>query len=312
MASKYVILTYHRVRPSLDPLIPDMCHVDRFRSQLATMSRWFNVLPLAEAVRRSRDGTLPPRTVCITFDDGYRDNIDVALPLLQEFGLHATFFIATGYLGDGIMWNDQVIHAVRHRAPGDWDLSVLDLGIGRVDDMASRQALFGQIIGNLKHRAPDERAALAQQLYDQSEGPRERIMMTADEVRALHDAGMAIGGHTVSHPILTRLATESARAEMVDGRSYLAELTGEPVNLFAYPNGKANADYDDQHATLAREAGFDAALSTLWGFASDQCPQYELPRVGLEMESGWRFGAKLFKCFFEAQDPAATALAKAA
>ncbi|MEO1574316.1 MAG: polysaccharide deacetylase family protein [Pseudomonadota bacterium] len=312
MASKYVVLTYHRVRPHRDELIPGMCDVARFASQLAVMKRWFNVLPLSEAIERSSAGTLPPRTVCITFDDGYRDNVDIALPMLVDAGLHATFFIATGYLNDGIMWNDQVIHAVRHRGEGAWDLDDIGLGPRQITDMASRRALFDEIITHLKHREPGDRAAAARRLYQASEGPRERLMMTDEELVTLHRAGMAIGGHTVTHPILTRLSADAARDELSDGRARLQSLTGDAVPLFAYPNGKADQDYDASHAALARELGFDAALSTVWGHADAASPRYELPRVGLEWESGWRFGVKLYRCFYEAQGQRARALPAAA
>ena len=312
MTSKYVVLTYHRVRPDTDPLIPGMCDVPRFRSQLRVMKRWFNVLPLAEAIRRSEAGTLPARTVCITFDDGYRDNLDEALPLLREAGLPATFFIATGYLNDGIMWNDQVIHAVRHRAPGQWNLEPVGLGSRDVGDMAQRRALLNDLITALKHREPDARAEAAQWLFDHSDGERERIMLTDDELGQLHEAGMDIGAHTVTHPILTRLSPDAARAELANGRDRLRALTGAEVALFAYPNGKANADYDQSHADLAQSLGFDAALSTLWGYADAGSPRFELPRVGLEWEAGWRFGARLLKCFFEPQDRTEIALAEAA
>ncbi len=261
-------------------------------------------MPLGEAVRRSQRGDLPPRTVCITFDDGYRDNVDIALPMLQKYGLHATFFIATGYLGDGIMWNDQVIETVRRRAPGDWDLSEFGLGERQISDVASRRLVMHELIKALKHQAPAQRQQWADTLAQQIVEPMERIMMTRDEVRTLHDAGMAIGGHTVTHPILSRLDEREVRAELANGKQALEVLTDSDVDLFAFPNGKAGADYERCHADLARDVGFEAAFTTMWGHATNASPQFELPRVGLEWDSGWRFGARLYKCFYEAQDPA--------
>ncbi|MFK7886867.1 MAG: polysaccharide deacetylase family protein [Gammaproteobacteria bacterium] len=304
MSGKYVVLTYHRVRPEADALIPDICNVERFTSQLNVLKRWFNVLPLSEAVARSARGDLPARTVCITFDDGYLDNAQIALPLLQKFGLPATFFIATGYLGDGMMWNDKVIESVRVRPVGQWDLSQIELGPREVGDWPSRRALLGEIIAHLKHQSPDQRGAWADALYSEAAIAKDRIMMTPDEVRSLHTAGMEIGGHTVSHPILTRQPDETALNEMRAGKQDLESLIDASVPLFAYPNGKAGADFDGRHARMVQEAGFDAAFSTMWGFANDRAPRFELPRVGLERESGWRFGAKVFKCFYEAQDDA--------
>ncbi len=112
---------------------------------------------------------------------------------------------------------------------------------------------------------------------------------------------MHIGGHTVTHPILTRLSADKARHELTEGRARLEALTGAPVPLFAYPNGKADSDYDASHAAMARDAGFIAALSTIWGHADARAPRFELPRVGLEWERGWRFGVKLWRCFREPQ-----------
>ena len=302
MTQKFVTLTYHRVRPQQDPLYPDMCFVESFDSQLRMLSRFFNVLPLDEALRLSEQGTLPARTVCITFDDGYRDNVDIALPMLRQYALPATFFIATGYLNDGVMWNDQVIEAVRGRRAGRWDLSDINLGKRHVDDLTSRRALMGEIIVHLKHQSPTVRATWAQWLVDQSDVPGERIMMTNEEVRELNQAGMTIGGHTVTHPILTRLPLSQAGEEMVNGKQTLEDIVQTDVRLFAFPNGKAGSDYAKEHTELVGQSGFDAGLTTMWGYADAGSPRFELPRVGLESDSGWRFAAKLFKCFYEAQD----------
>ncbi|MEM6640647.1 MAG: polysaccharide deacetylase family protein [Pseudomonadota bacterium] len=301
MARKFVTLTYHRVRPEPDPLIPDMCHAERFRSQLAVMSTYFNVIPLAQAIDGLANGTLPSRAVCITFDDGYRDNHDVALPLLKEAGCHATFFVTTGFLNDGMMFNDKLIHAVRHRREGEWDLTELGLGTQQVGALSTRTNLVNDVIAALKHRPQAEREAITQRLFDGSDGPRERVMMTDEELHTLGAAGMHIGAHTVTHPILTRLDDASARAELADGRADLAARSGADVRLFAYPNGRADADYAIDHVRMARDVGFEAALTTMWGYTDAGSPRFELPRVGLEWESGWRFGVKLWRCFFEAQ-----------
>lgn len=304
MSSKYVVLTYHRVRPQVDALLPEVCDVARFESQLSILKRWFNVVPLARAVELAAQGDLPARTVCITFDDGYLDNAEIALPLLQRYGLPATFFIATGYLGDGMMWNDKIIESVRARPAGEWDLSWLDLGRRDISDWASKRDVLGELIVHLKHQSPDRRSECADRLYRDADVLHERMMMTDDEVRTLDAEGMDIGGHTVSHPILTRQSDEDALHEMRSGRETLEAMIDASVPLFAYPNGKAGADFDARHAQMVCEAGFEAAFSTVWGYANHDSPRYELPRVGLEKESGWRFGAKLFKCFYEPMDEA--------
>jgi peptidoglycan/xylan/chitin deacetylase (PgdA/CDA1 family) len=89
---------------------------------------------------------------------------------------------------------------------------------------------------------------------------------------------MEIGGHTVNHPILARLDPAQARREIADGKEALEALVGSPVRSFAYPNGKPGQDYLAEHARMAREIGFDAAVSTSWGAASQASDSFQLPR----------------------------------
>jgi peptidoglycan/xylan/chitin deacetylase (PgdA/CDA1 family) len=103
-------------------------------------------------------------------------------------------------------------------------------------------------------------------------------MMRDDEVRALRDAGMEIGAHTATHPILTRLPPAEARREIDDSRDRLAAILNEPVSLFAYPNGKPGQDYAPEHVRMVRDAGFSAAVSTAWGVASPGSDVFQLPR----------------------------------
>ena len=107
------ILIYHRVLQSPDPLRPGEPIVDEFRQRMNLLRRYFNPLPLVEAIDRLQAGELPERAVCVTFDDGYADNESVALPILKKSGIPATVFVATGFLNGGQMWNDTVIESIR-------------------------------------------------------------------------------------------------------------------------------------------------------------------------------------------------------
>ena len=111
---KLLILTYHRIMARHDPMLPGEPDVEAFRMQLSVLREGWAVLPLADAVARLRSGDLPPRAACITFDDGYASNAQLGMPVLQEAGLPATFFVATGFLDGGRMFNDTVIEVVRH------------------------------------------------------------------------------------------------------------------------------------------------------------------------------------------------------
>jgi len=295
---RLVVLHYHRVPEVPDPLCPDLLEQPAFAVHMQALAEVFNVVPLGEGIAQLRDGTLAARAVAVTFDDGYADNYQVALPVLQHFRLHATFFVAAGFLDGGCMFNDLVIEACRRAPAGAWDTGLPAVGRCQVTDGPARVALANQLIGRLKYLAPDDRLEAARQLL-QAAGARQpdHLMMTSDEVRALRRAGMGIGGHTLSHPILARLAPDEAAREISAGKVALEQLLGEPVPLFAYPNGKPGTDYLPRDVDLARQAGFAAALTTVWGSAVRTVDAFQIPRVGSWDRSRERFCARLLRCY---------------
>ncbi|WP_234814961.1 polysaccharide deacetylase family protein [Noviherbaspirillum denitrificans] len=284
------ILIYHRVLPARDPLFPGEVDAQDFERQMRLVQSSFNIIPLADAVRALRNKTLPPRAACITFDDGYADNAEVALPILRRLGIPATFFIATGFLDGGRMWNDTVIELVR-AAPGPL-LDLEAVGFGRIDvaSILQRQQAISSLIGKLKYLPLQERQDRIDAMCDHASlSLPDKLMMTSGQVRELHGAGMEIGGHTVNHPILARLDAKAARREIAEGKEALEGIIGAPVRLFAYPNGKPARDYLAEHVGIVRELGFDAAVSTAWGATASDPDLYQLPRF-----TPWDQGANKF------------------
>src|SRR6266513_462702 len=288
------ILIYHRTLAAPDPILHDEIDAATFERHMALLASDFNVLPLGEACARLARGGLPARAACITFDDGYADNERLALPILKRFGLQATFFVSTGFSDGGGMFNDSVIEAVRCAPSGTHDLSRLGLGKYSLDDSASRRAAIDALLERIKYRPVGERSALVEQLVAamRSKLPKD-LMMRPAQIKRLRDEGMEIGAHTVNHPILAVLETQQARAEIIDGKRRLEEITGAPVTLFAYPNGKPGRDYGPRDVELVKEAGFTAAVSTLGGVATRRSDVFQLPRFGLWGRSPLRLGVRL-------------------
>lgn len=273
------ILIFHRVLPAPDPLLPDEPDARRFAALLDLLQAGFRVLPLREAVRRLASGSLPARAVSITFDDGYANNCEVAMPLLAARQLPATVFVASGFLNGGIMFNDLVIESMR-AAPAELDLGPIGLGRLTLADDEARRSAAADAIRALKYLAPDQRYAMAQEVSRLAGAtPPRDLMMNDDQVRRLHAAGIEIGAHTVSHPILTRIDRAAARKEMLECKRRLADLTLSEVTSFAYPNGAPGHDYDHDHVGLAKDCGFELALTTAWGTATAGVDVYQLPRI---------------------------------
>ena len=233
------ILIFHRVLPAPDPLFPGEPDAARFDEMLEWLTSWFNVLPLDEAVRRRAEGTLPARAAAITFDDGYADNCLVALPILQRHGITATFFIATGFLDGGSMWNDRIIAAVRGCSRPELDLASLGLGVHPLGTIQARREAIDALIGKVKYLDGSRRDETANRIaeFAGAQVPTD-LMMTTAQLRELRAAGMQIGAHTVTHPIMARLSLDDARQEVTRSREALQDALGEPISLFAYPNGK--------------------------------------------------------------------------
>ncbi|BCB26570.1 polysaccharide deacetylase [Sulfurimicrobium lacus] len=274
------ILIYHRVLAETDPIFPNEVTAQQFDAQMARLKLVFNVLPLHEAVTRLNAGTLPARSVCITFDDGYADNLTLATPILKKHGLHATFFIATAYLNGGRMFNDTVIEAIRHSSSDGIDLSALGLGRHDVDNPQAKRDAINKILPKVKYLPLDQRedkvAELARMVSDIPLA--NDLMMTTEQLKALHAAGMGIGGHTSRHPILATLDDSALHQEIAEGKEFLETTLGEKIALFAYPNGKPDTDYLPWQVSIVRELGFDAAVSTQRGVSTQTSDLFQLPR----------------------------------
>lgn len=128
-------------------------------------------------------------------------------------------------------------------------------------------------------------------------------MMTEDEVRSLRRAGMQIGAHTVSHPILATLDAGEKRREIVESKQVLETILGEPVDLFAYPNGKPGEDYDAESVRIVREAGFTAALTTARGAAHRQTDPFQIPRFTPWDRTRLRFGLRMLMTLWVSNRP---------
>jgi peptidoglycan/xylan/chitin deacetylase (PgdA/CDA1 family) len=277
----FLILTYHRVNDERDPFsaaVPTKV----FEQHMAYVARAHLVLTVEQLAERMRRGRLPRNAVAITFDDGYRDTLTHAAPILARHGLPATIFLATGFIGTcEIPWVHRLAMAFKRtpaaslEAPWGESLSLVD--------QAERLRALARTLKYLK-ALPDEAFqpqldALFDKLDVTDHPDAKHLMLTWDDVHALIGLGFSIGAHTVSHPILSRVDAKRAWTEIVGSRTMIESACGRRPRAFAYPNGRAE-DYTDTVARLVREAGFTCAATTRFGVNTRTTPPYELRRGG--------------------------------
>lgn len=276
--NRLAVLTYHRVVASPDSMRPDEPTVAQFALQMEMLRRYFNPLSLSEAVQRLGENRLPPRAVCITFDDGYSDNEQLALPVLQRLGVPACIFVATKYLNGGMMWNDRVIEGVRACRESAIDLQSHGMAIYPIRDSGEKREAAQAIITAIKHMDPLRRDSIAAGISALGSAALPELMLSTEQLDHLVRQGVEIGAHTHSHPILCSLDREASRREIVQGKEILEQMTGKRIRYFAYPNGKPDLDYNDSHVDLVREIGFEAAFSTRRGVSRRNSDPLQLPR----------------------------------
>jgi len=276
---KLIILIYHRVLDKPDYMRSDELDKNAFAWQMELLARHFTVLSLSDAIEGMQQGSLPSRSVCITFDDGYADNFTNAFPILKSFGLPATFFVASGFLNGGRMWNDTIIEAIKCYPNNVLDLQSIELGVYHLGSEKEKYKVAQTIIRKIKHLDFAERNRFCDLIEQKCGELPNDLMMTSDQVVELSKNGMEIGGHTVNHPILAKLDSDQAKAEIIDNKSYLEKLLNKEISTFAYPNGKPGSDYNNTDVDIVKSVNYKAAVSTTSGIVDKQSDIWQLPRL---------------------------------
>lgn len=294
------VLVYHSVaRDAWDPFGQGV-HPATFEQQLRIMQRFGSIIDSGELVERLARGQSIARTITVTFDDGYVDNLTTAAPIAARLGVPITVFVAMQPVIDGTpYWWDQLARSVLGAeqsalsigeiAPGTAAPFPLGTAEERLESLqrlhllmrrstaARRAAILAEIVARLGTPAP----------------PHAGRPMTPDEVRRLAAMpGVRIGAHTMTHPSLASLDVDEQRAEMTASRQALEELLGEPVGLMAYPFGK-DGDVSAATREASRSAGYDAAFTTMPFPVGADADRFAIPRLTAHEWTEETFAQKL-------------------
>ncbi len=265
------ILTYHRIAERA------FSHVTRenFAAQMQFVRGLYEPVPLGEIVDCLEAGRpFPPRAIVVTFDDGYRDNYQHAFPVLKALGIPATFFVSTGMVGGTApFWWDRISEGLKDvdAVIGAWPaLSRRLLG-------ASRDEAVRIVTQYAKELDSSEARAMIDAICEPP-GQFARKTMNWSELREMADAGMEIGSHTVTHPILARQSSDEAVWEIVESKATIEANLGRPVDHLSYPNGRP-CDVSEEVLRSVKEAGYKSACSTVPGTVKRGSSRFMLERI---------------------------------
>lgn len=301
MWSGLLVLNYHRIGTPDNPLMDEAlwsATQDDFDQQVRLLKNGFDVIgleDLTDAVRDLQNGQRRPwqtsRFAMITFDDGYRDNFELAFPVLKSHGVPGAFFLATGFLDQPkLAWWDEINWMLRSSdcrqldLPANWFVEPLSLaGPGKQSAIRDLLQLYYRLDGSRTTQFLDAigNAAGTGRVSNRAPGD---LWMTWDMVREMRHAGMSFGAHTVSHPILANLSNEEQSDEILESRLRIESELGQPVTALSYPVGKRESFNDGTRDALSGH-GFDWAFSYYGGhFSGAEFDRFDIPRVAVESD----------------------------
>lgn len=266
-----VIINYHRFFRDLDGVIdiePTVTHlVSDFEKELKFLKRYFDVVSLDEVVAVLRAGKAFTRpTIAITIDDGFRDNFELAFPLLKRHDIPATIFLTAGLIGmNKRIWVDHLAE-------------MIFAGSGSFQE---KRSTYYTTLKRLKDMSLEERDGYLKKMEEGAEpaAGQEPLMLDWQQVREMAQSRISFGAHTLAHPILTNMPLEDAKREILESKKTIEQEAGLKVRHFAYPNGRPK-DFNEKLREYCKETGFESISTCDFGSNKAATDVWALKRVG--------------------------------
>lgn len=319
-----LILMYHRVAEvDSDPW--SLCVTPKnFAEQLEVLRKYGSPLHLQQLTKRLSDRKSFHRSIVVTFDDGYADNLYQAKPLLEKYDIPATVFVTTGGIGqkqefwwdelDRLLLQPSILPSILqldiNGSTYQWELgeathySQADRQrdrhwhMDREKDPTERHSLYRSLYKLLQFLPEDYKSQILDKIRiwanAQPVGRLTHRSLYHEEIRALEEGGLIeIGAHTVTHPFLSQLSQDAQREEIQQSKDYLEKILEHPITSFSYPNGS----YITETTSIVQELGFNCACCSVADRVQANTNNFLLPRVVVEDLDGETFASWLSRCF---------------
>lgn len=277
---RVLTLLYHRVRP-YEKDVQMLCVTpEHFERQMSWLKENYHVVRFADDW-----DCVEGDAVCITFDDGYRDNFLIAAPILNQLQIPATVFVSTGNMDTGReMWWDELernlladkkyqktFHLSDEIFECTWDVSSFE----------QREDLYDTMHWLMKQVGAEKRNDWMRQLQEWNgyteDGRAENVCARAEDLKGLDASQIEIGVHTVGHPVLSKLPMEEQKKEIQTAKKKLEEILGRQILTMSYPFGGVS-DYNKDTISVCKSLGFSKAAANIPGVWKPNDDLYQIPR----------------------------------
>lgn len=302
--AKYMVLGYHRVGTEGPPFYSTLPRA-AFAAQMRYIKRNYRVISVSQMAKELGDPDLQGRAIVVTFDDGYGDLFSEAFPILRDYEIPATIYLAGQAIETGeLLWYDGIFLRLQYAG------NILNVMLDRpytflLDSKTARLVAAEKIVTYLRSIPDDERRAWCAAFEKLVPVPRHTLrgsMLTWDEIRQMHRAGITFGAHTMTHPVMSRLLPEAQRDEISQSKRLVEQRLDTAVNEFAFPFGKVR-DCGTAAASTLKQLGFLTALTTIVGINEPGSSLLRLRRVVINNDTSIsKFALQLQRLFFHPVD----------
>lgn len=294
ISERSLILIYHKISNEAKEIDPYSLTVspDNFSEHLNILKRYFNVISLPELLLRIKNKELLQKSVVITFDDGYLDNLTFAKPLLEKYQIPAAVFITTGYLGKMFWWDLLISHILDLKSNTN---IVLNGNMFRLNTNPKElEKCLNEITYYFRSLTYQEKIEFVNEVYFVAHQSNRRDLsrsMTKEEIAKFSNSRfIEIGGHTVQHFPLSSLNEKEQCNEILANKFDLENIIQKEVNLFAYPH----SDYDSFTIDILNNNSFHCGATGPLGVIHNDSDPYQLNRLSVQ-----NWNKNTFKLFLQ-------------
>lgn len=295
---KYIILMYHKIGLQPYEFTPSL-NVKIFEKQINLLRRLYDVISLEE-IFSSHLTKKGKSKLIITFDDGYRCIYKYAYPILKKYGVPATIFLTVSSIEENKpIWTDLIGYYFETTPEKRIEIVIQDNRMNlSLNNREGRLSALKQIKDLLKDISNKEKLIIIEELRNKlnvnNPGNGTFAMLNWQEINEMSGNNITFGGHTLNHPILSRIPLEEVKKEIIESKRIIEDKISRSVSAFAYPNGQPE-DFNEGVKRILKETGYKVACTTIFGKNDNNTDPYELKRIYTSGNSLFKFIGRVWK-----------------